>query len=60
MEETTSVFWVDLGAAERVPLQSSRGVTDTLVMFFFLFILSMLYMLLDFVIHVTWLPCGRF
>jgi len=34
MEETTSVFWVNLGyrlrSRKRVPLQGSRGVTDTL------------------------------
>ena len=33
MEETASVFWVDLGfrlrSRTRVPLQGSRGVTDT-------------------------------
>jgi len=48
MEETTSVFWVDLGyrlhSRKRVPLQGSRGVTDTPV----LFLLYMLYMLPDY------------
>ena len=33
LEETMSVFWVDLGyrsrSRKRVPLQGSRGVTDT-------------------------------
>ena len=33
MEETTSVFWVDLGyrlrSRKKVPLQGSRGVTGT-------------------------------
>jgi len=33
MEETASVFWMDLGyrlrSRKRVPLQGSRGVTDT-------------------------------
>jgi len=33
MEETTSVFWVNLGfrlrSRKRLPLQGSRGVTDT-------------------------------
>jgi len=52
MEETTSVFWVDLGyrlrSRKRVPLQGSRGVTDTLVSFMFLFLLYMLYMLPDY------------
>jgi len=46
IEETTSVFWVDLGYRLRsrkgVPLQGSRGVTDTLVLFLFLFLLYML------------------
>jgi len=50
MEEIASVFWADLGyelcSRKRVPLQCSRGVTDTLIMFLFL-------------LHVTWLPCGR-
>ena len=40
MEETTSVFWVDLGyrlrSQKRVPLQGSRVVTNTLVLFLFL------------------------
>jgi len=48
MEETTSVFWVDLGfrlrSRKRVPLQGFRGVTDTPSCF--LFLLCMLYMYL--------------
>jgi len=48
--ETASVFWVDLGyrlrSRKRVPLEGSRGMTDTLVLFMFF-------------LHVTWLPHGR-
>jgi len=33
MDETTSVYWVDLGywlrSRKRIPLQGSRGMTDT-------------------------------
>jgi len=47
MEETTSVFWVDLEdrlcSRKRVPLQGLRGVTDTLSCSY----LYMLYMLHD-------------
>jgi len=52
MEETTSVFWVDLGyrlrSRKKVPLQGSRGVTDTPLLFLFLFLIYMLYMLPDY------------
>ena len=52
MEETASVFWVDLGyrlrSRKRVSLQGSRGMIDTLVLFLFLFLIYMLYMLPDY------------
>jgi len=57
MEEMTSVFWVDLEyrlrSRKRVPLQNSRGVTDTPSCFCsYLYILYMLpdllYMLPDY------------
>ena len=54
MKETTSVFWVDLGyrlrRRKRVPLQGSRGVTDTLVLFLFLFLIYILCMLPDYLV----------
>ena len=50
--EEMSVFWVDikyrLCNRKRVPLQGSRWVTDTLVLFLFLFLLYILYMLPDY------------